>query len=82
MEKAVYVVKLIYDDLDSTLSDMCFDNIIKTQFVFYMDQAKCFGEVFEPLPENGKVVLIMFLNKNDNKLLNESDVLKSDLLRL
>ena len=34
--------------------------------------------MFELIPDNRKLVLLMFLNKNDFDLLNESGYLKND----
>ena len=47
-----------------------------------MDYLNCFKDMFDSIPEDGKIVLLMFLIKNDVDLLNECEVLKSDINRL
>ena len=44
-----------------------------------MNSVNCFKDLFESIPEYKKIVLIMFLNKNDVNFLNECGFLKGDI---
>ena len=47
-----------------------------------MDHLKYFKELFESIPDYRKIVLLMFLFKNNDDLLSECGILKSDINRL
>ena len=47
--------------------------------MFYMDHMNYFTDLFQPIPEYKKIVLIMFLNKNDVNFLYECGFLKGDI---
>ena len=47
-----------------------------------MDNLTCFIFLFESLPDFRKIVLLMFLIKNDSELIKECGRLKSDINRL
>ena len=44
-----------------------------------MNNVNYFTDLFEPIPDYKKVVLLMFLIKNDVNLLNECGFLKGDI---
>ena len=44
-----------------------------------MDLVKYFIDLFESIPDYRKVVLLMFLKKNDSDLLNECGFMKNDI---
>ena len=47
-----------------------------------MDNIKYFKDLFESIPDFRKIVLLLFLFKNDNDLLTECGFLKDDINRL
>ena len=47
--------------------------------MFYMDHIYYFTDLFESIPEYKKIVLLMFLNKNDVNFLYECGFLKGDI---
>ena len=47
-----------------------------------MDHVNYFKDLFESIPDYRKIVLLLFLFKNDNDLLKESGFLKTDINRL
>ena len=47
-----------------------------------MDNVNYFKDLFDSIPDYRKIVLLMFLLKNDIELLTESGLLKSDINRL
>ena len=47
-----------------------------------MDKINYFKDLIESIPDNRKIVLLMFLIKNDNALLTECGFLKNDINRL
>ena len=47
-----------------------------------MDNINYFKDLFESIPDYRKIVLLMFLIKNDNDLLKECGFLKSDIIDL
>ena len=60
-----YGVKLIYDEINSAHADMCFSNITITHSVIQMNYEKYFKDTFESTPDYRKIVLLIFLIKND-----------------
>ena len=46
-----------------------------------MDKINYFKDLIESIPDNRKIVLLMFLIKNDNALLTECGFLKNDINR-
>ena len=71
-----YGIKIIFDEIDSAHSDMCFNNIMITHSIFYM---KYFKDLFQSVPDYRKIVLIIFLIQNDKNLLKETGFSKSDI---
>ena len=71
-----YGIKLIFDEIDSAHSDMCFSNIIITHSIFYMNY---FKDLFESIHHYKKIVLIIFLIQNDKNLLKEIGFSKTDI---
>ena len=47
-----------------------------------MDNVKYFKDYFAYVPEYRKIVLLMFLNKNDKNLLKEVGVSRNDSIQL
>ena len=47
-----------------------------------MNYENYFKDMFESIPDYRKIVLIMFLSKNDDDLLNEFGYIKNDINRL
>ena len=47
-----------------------------------MDNVNYFKDLFDSIPDYRKIVLLMFILKNDIDLLTESELLKSDFNRL
>ena len=47
-----------------------------------MDNINSFKEIFESVPDYRKIVIIIFLIKNDRNLLKEIGFSKSDIIRL
>ena len=47
-----------------------------------MDHLNCFRDFFESIPDYRKIVIIMFLIKNDDDLIQECGYLKNDINRL
>ena len=44
-----------------------------------MNNVDCFNDMFESIPDYKKIVVLMFLNKNDVNLLYESGFSKGDI---
>ena len=63
-------MKLIYDERDTALADMCFSNIAKTHSVYKMNH-NFFRDSFESVPDFRKLVLSLFLIINDFDFLAE-----------
>ena len=47
-----------------------------------MDHVKYFNDLFESIPDYRKIVLLLFLIKNENVVLQECGYLKNDINRL
>ena len=60
---------------------MCFSNITITHSVYQINKSNYFKVLFESIPDYRKIVLLMFLIKNDNDLLTECGFLKDDINR-
>ena len=73
-----YGIRLYFDQIDTAHADMCFSNFTLTQSVYYMNHVNCFTELFEAMSDYRKIVLLTFLNKLDNVLINECGVLKNN----
>ena len=58
-------IKLIYDETDTAVEDMCFRNISITHSVYQMDHVKCFEDIFESKSVYIKTTFLMFLVQNN-----------------
>ena len=68
----IYGNKLIYCEKETSHADKLFSKITKTLSVCYMNNVLFFvKDLFESIPDYRKIVLIMFLFKNDVDLLHE-----------
>ena len=74
-----YAIKLIYDLIDTAHADMCFSNISITHSVYYTDNVDYFKDPFKSIPDYKKIVLLIFLIKNDINFLYECGFLKGDI---
>ena len=74
-----YGIKLIYGEISSPHANMCFSNITITHSVHYMDKINCFKSLIESIPDYRRIVLIMFLIRNDFDLIKEIGFLKNDI---
>ena len=61
---------------------MCFSNITITHFVYQMDLFKYFKNLFDSIPSYRKLVLLMFLFKDDVDFLQECGFVKRILIVL
>ena len=57
---------------------MCFSKIIITHSTYWKDHVNFFEDLLESIPDYRKVVLLLFLIKNDVDLLYECGYLKND----
>ena len=66
--RAKYAIKLAYDQIDTTLADMCFSNFLITYSVVYsMGQLNYTQDLFESIPDHKKIVFFLFIiQKDDN----------------
>ena len=58
---------------------MCFSNITITHSVYQMSNINYFKDFFESIPDYKKVVLIMFLIRNDVNFFYECGFLERDI---
>ena len=75
-------MKIKYDQVDTPLSEMCFNSIIATHSVYYMNHVNYLKNLFESIPDYKKIVLFLVLIKNDVNLLTEYCFLKIDCICL
>ena len=80
--ESIHGIKLLFDQIDTPHADMCFSETTITHSVYYMKDENCFNDMFEPIPDYRKIVLLIFLVQNDDDLLNQSGFLKGDIDRL
>ena len=69
-------MKLINDEIDPPVADMCFSNTTKTHFVYKMNHLFYFKDLFGSISEYGKKLKLMFLFQNHIVLLHECGLLK------
>ena len=77
-----YGIKLIYDQRDTPHADMCFSKVTTTHSVKLTNNEVNLKDLFESISDYRKIVLLIFLNKNDDDLLTECRIVKSDIERL
>ena len=77
-----YGTKIIYDQIDTALADMCFSNITITFLYIKKENSIYFGDTFESKLDYRKILLIIFLIKNDPDLLLEIGFSERDITRL
>ena len=58
---------------------MCFSNITITHSVYQLDHVNFFKNLLESTPECRKIVLLMFLIKNDSDFSGECGFLKNHI---
>ena len=78
----IHGIKLIFDQIDTAHSDMCFSNITTTHSVHWMDNLIYFKDLFESIPDFREIVLILFSIQIDKNLLEEMGFSKNDINRL
>ena len=74
-----YGIRLYYDQIDTAHADMCFSNIIITHSVNQMGNINYFEDIFESIHDYRKIVLLIFLIKNDSDLLTECGFSENDI---
>ena len=73
-----YGIKLIYDQIDTNLADICFSNIKITDSLYQLNIVNYFKDLFQSIPNYRKNVILRFSFENDMDLLTESRLLKND----
>ena len=78
----IYGIKKVYDQIGTLLADMCLRSFTITYFVHFLIHVKYFKDLLESIPHYRKIVLALFLRKNDEKFLHECGFLKDDKSQL
>ena len=66
-----YGIKIIHNQINSAVADMCFGTITKLHSVYKMDHVSYFRALLESIPDYRKIVLLMSSNKNDFDLIKD-----------
>ena len=80
--KKNYGIKLVYDEIDSSVADMSFSNISITHSVYHMTHVIDFEDLYEARPYYSKTVISRFLIKIDVDILHECGYLRNYFNRL